>query len=320
MSRLPLIFRRALRAVVTTLAIWMPSAASAQAQVLVPGTGRALTEVGDDFEDPEWAYIPNNPKSSSDIDKQVRAPIGRSSNGRWSEGTDRGHPDIVRRVTTPEGGLEGSSGALLLASLWTGVPGRTSQKNQQDDFFMNVDSRVGGYIPVSKGPSAVVRVYIPPFEEWERRNGASFGFRATLRGAKPGSNQTEPYWPGMFFQFQPGRNGDDRAYFIVRAGERGQDFRGPDIQETGWWTLGMSFSPDGRVHYFARPGVDDLTSADHVASHHCYGFRARVFKTIFFDVFSANNGRDWSTPWIIDDPTIYLADGSTLARTPRRGR
>ena len=52
--------------------------------------------------------------------------------------------------------------------------------------------------------------------------------------------------------------------FTVRAGSYGQDMRGPKITETGWWTLGMSFTRDGRVHYFAHEGVEDvyLTSTD----------------------------------------------------------
>ena len=35
------------------------------------------------------------------------------------------------------------------------------------------------------------------------------------------------------------------------AGPVGQDFAGPHITTPGWWTLGMSFSPDGQVHYYA---------------------------------------------------------------------
>jgi len=84
-----------------------------------------MTIAGDDFEDPAWTYVPNNPKSSYDVDKQLRGPAGYSTNRRWRENTDRGHPDMVRRVETPEGGLEGSTGALLLASNYkmrAGVP------------------------------------------------------------------------------------------------------------------------------------------------------------------------------------------------------
>ena len=68
--------------------------------------------VSDDFEDPNWAYIPQDPKSTEDIDENQRGPMGRSTNGRWYEGIKRGHPDIVRRVPTPAGGLPGSTGSI----------------------------------------------------------------------------------------------------------------------------------------------------------------------------------------------------------------
>ena len=87
--------------------------------IVVPGTGVQLTQVGDDFEDEGWDFIPNNPKSSEDIDEKQRMPMGKSTNGRWYEGAKRGHPDIVKRVPTPPGGLDGSEGSLLLKSLQT---------------------------------------------------------------------------------------------------------------------------------------------------------------------------------------------------------
>ena len=133
----------------------------APAQV-VPGTGRKLDKVGDDFEDAEWKYLPNLPKSSEEQDKQVRAPGGVSANGRWFEPGKRGQPDMVRRVETPEGGLAGSQGALLLRSCYTGIPGRPSGRPQQDDFSCDIASRIGGPISVSSTPSIVVRVYLPP--------------------------------------------------------------------------------------------------------------------------------------------------------------
>ncbi len=59
---------------------------------VVPGTGSEIVGVADDFEDPEWSYIPRDPKSTEDIDENQRGPMGRSANGRWYEGIKRGHP------------------------------------------------------------------------------------------------------------------------------------------------------------------------------------------------------------------------------------
>ena len=72
---------------------------------VVPGTGSEIVGVADDFEDPQWEYIPRDPKSTEDIDENQRGPMGRSTNGRWYEGIKRGHPDVVKRVLTPSGGL-----------------------------------------------------------------------------------------------------------------------------------------------------------------------------------------------------------------------
>jgi hypothetical protein len=287
---------------------------------LVPGTGQPLTVVGDDFESDDWSYTFNLPKGSQDVDGRLRKPFGYSQNGRWYEGTDRGQPDFIRRVPTPEGGLPDSQWSLLIASHYTGVPGVGNNQRAQDDLFMNVDSRLGRYIPVSQRPNLVVRVYVPPFEDWEKHNGSSFGVRVTARGITPDEDETEPYWPGMFFNYYPaGRRGaPDEAWLAVRARESGHDYKIKKVVETGWWTLGMSFTPDGRVHYYARPGIEDLTEADHLASHYPYNFRAHYFINVFFDVFSQNDGRSGSTPWIIDDPTVYVADPSILVRKPTR--
>lgn len=294
-----------------------------RAQNLVPGTGTPIPALQDDFEETEWSFTANAPKSSREQDRNERYPLGTSENDRWIESGKRGYPDVVRRVEPPEGGLPGSQGALLLKTLHSGVPGYRSGRMQQDDFLMN--NTTGYYIPVGQSPSAVVRVYVPPFEEWEQRTGSTFGFRADLQTTQTEvqrrffrsdlrRSKTEAYWPGFFIQLRSRRdNGRDQdsAVLLIRSDENGRDLFGPEITEPGWWTLGMAFSPDGRVHYYAGPGVDALTSEDHVASHFPYGFRAERLNTIFFNVCNRDDGRSWSTEWIIDDPTLYrINDGS----------
>jgi hypothetical protein len=42
-------------------------------------------------------------------------------------------------------------------------------------------------------------------------------------------------------------------------------------------------------------------------------------ETIFFNIMSADNGRSWSTPWVIDDAKLFVQ--RNLARRPApRGR
>lgn len=303
--------------------IGTPLVASAQRPV-VPGTGTEIAGVSDDFEDPSWDYIPNNPKSTEDIDDNQRAPMGRSTNGRWYEGVKRGHPDIVKRVETPPGGLPGSQGALLLKSRDTGIPGRPSGKMHQDDFICNVQYRLKRTISAAEVPSVTTRVYLPPVAEWEPRSGPHFGFRLALETTamieqKIGRTRitrkqkgNEIYWPGMFVEFeskQQTKKENDFAYLRIRGNTQGGDFRGPQITQTGWWTLGMSVTPDGMVHYYAAPGVDELTEDAYITSQFPYNYRAERFRTFFYNVCSADDGRQWSTAFIVDDPKVYTVRG-----------
>ena len=288
---------------------------------LVPGTGQKLTQVGDDFEDEDWRWNPNWPKSSKNLNSFTGGYGGQSQNGRWYEGIKRGQPDVVRRVPTPKGGLPGSKGSMLLRSLYTGIPQRPSYQLQQDDFIADVHYSIGT-IPVAQSPSVVVRVFMPPVDQWEDRSGPTFAFRVacttTVRERPRGlfstaGYKTETYWPGMFVEFDSktdnGRDYDS-ASLRVRGNSYGQDYEGPPIKQTGWWTMGLSCTPDGRVHYYAHPGLEPLSQDDHIASEYPYGYRAERFKTFFFNVCNGDDGKTWSTPWIVDDAEVFVATSS----------
>ena len=288
---------------------------SATAQ-LVPGRGRKVTSLGDDFEDANWKYNLNWPKGSHNLDKDSRYPEGASENERWYEGPKRGTPEMVRRIETPAGGIEGSSGSLLLRSCFSGVPGRPSHTMQQDDLICNF---ANGPISFSRAPSFVVRIYMQDFDQWEKRSGPAFALRSSVeppyRPQSRGLFSSKPkepltYWPGImvdFYSKTKSKTDVDKAYFRIRANESGGDYEIKEIKETGWWTLGMSFTPDGQVHYFARHGVEDLRPEDHLASHHPYGERGMELNTVFFCTLSQDDGKTWSTPLILDDPSIYVA-------------
>lgn len=305
-----------------------PTLAQSRSSAFVPGTGTELTQVGDDFEDPNWLYIPNNPKSTEDIDEKQNTPIGKSKNGRWFEGIKRGHPDVVERVETPPGGLPGSQGALLLQSLHTGIPNRPSHTMHQEDFIANVQYQLGGPIDIAQAPSVVTRVYLPPIDQWEHRSGPHFAFRAALETDVPKFNpkrffvsskkkeEEGIYWPGLFIILESKHDTGkeyDYAYFRIRADSNGGDAKGPQITTTGWWTLGMSFSNDGVVHYYAKPGVEDLSEADYITSQLPYGYRCERFRSFFFNVVNGDDGRNWTTPWVVDDPKVFVNQGGRIA-------
>ena len=146
--------------------------------VLVPGTGTMAKGATDDFEDEKWSWNYNHPKSSEEQDKRMRGPMGRSVNRQWFEGPKRGTPDVVKRIKLPSPGLEGSEHGMLIASLHAGIPGKVTYQMQQDDLIFAASRSIGRGISVADSPSIVTRVYLPPFEQWERRNGPTFGFRA----------------------------------------------------------------------------------------------------------------------------------------------
>ncbi|MFO1092114.1 MAG: hypothetical protein U0992_02220 [Planctomycetaceae bacterium] len=303
---------------------------AAQAQ-MVPGTGTLLNS--DDFEDESWNFSFNLPKSSKEEDEQIRYPLGASANGMWMESPKRGVPDQVQRIATPAGGLEGSKGALMLRTRDTGIPGHPMSKQCQDDFILKARP-----VSLSYTPNFVVRVFLPQWDQWEQRHGVSFGIRVGMQGPQEKQEpvrgfkklfgrgfetvtSTEPYYPGFFIQFNPktAQNPEPHAVLLVRADEMGHDIPSKNIKTPGWWTFGMSITSDGRCHYYAKSGVGDLTSADYITSTLPYGIRGTYFNTIFFNVCSADNGRSWSTPWVIDDPKVYYGgQPSQFVQQPNR--
>lgn len=296
---------------------------------LVPGTGTLIKNVVDDFEDEKWKMYYNHPKSSEEQDKRMRGPLAKSNNGRWFEGPKRGIPDVVKRVELPAPGLPGSEHGMLIASLHAGIPGRTTYTMQQDDLIYSLGKFTGGRgMSVGDSPSFVVRVYLPPYEQWEKRSGPSFGFRAgcfthaIITGEDhpdKGKYGVEEYWPGMFICFESSADPkfkEDGAYIRVRSGRNGGEIMGKRIDQLGWWTLGMSFTPDGVVHYFASPGVDDLTPEDHMTSQYPYAYRTEWVKTFFFNVCTQDDGKTWSTPWVIDDPQVFFVKRQQMAAQP----
>lgn len=290
----------------------------------VPGTGVKVERVGDDFENPNWRYIMNGKKASHEQDEEQRPPGGESNNGRWYESALRGQPDIVKRVPTPPGGIEGSKGSMLLRTRLSGIPGKLAGKQMQDDLLMGVSTRIGRPVPVGWSPSCTIRVYLPEFERWENRTGASFGIRADVRG-RDRKGSVEPYWPGFFLLFRSETSkkyDEDFAQISIRAQPNGRDIGGPKIYEPGWWTFGMSFTPDGQVHFYASEGVDDLTEEDHLYSSFPYGSKALMFDNFFFDVANWENGKNWSTPWVVDNAEFFVIppEGKTLANLVRKGR
>ena len=302
-------------------------------QLPVPGTGKKIDYVGDQFEEAEWGFVHNMPKSSKELNERSYGPMSYSTNRRWSEGPERGQPDLLKVVPAPAGGLPGSSQALQISTLRSGIPGVNSFDVQQDDLILNVASRIGSTIQSSELPSCVVRVYLPSADAWENRTGPHFGIRLGVRttAEKPREGlfaigtemKNEPYWPGIWINFQSETSRGvekDSAYLTIRSNSRGGDFRSKEIpvEQFGWWTFGMSISGNGQVHYFAKPGIENLTMDDHITSQYPYGYRAERLNAFFFNICNRNDGRTWSTPFVIDDPEVFVVNSSRVDQLVNR--
>lgn len=323
--------RRYLGVVIIVFVVACFQQPAVEAQLVVPGMGTQIHYVGDDFEDPDWRFIDRLPKSSRENDGYARSPLGYAANRRWAEGPERGHPDRLEIIPTPANGLPGSEHSLLMQTRNSGVPGRNSFDVQQDDLIVNCQGRLGSSIRVSEMPNCLVRVFLPPPEQWENRSGPHFGFRSGLSsagnttgrgffGALAG-NVAEPYWPGIWIHFRSEtsrRVEQDSAFLKVRGDRSGRDFRVLEIEEFGWWTLGMSFTGDGKVHFFASPGVEPLTEADHLTSQYPYSFEAARFRTFFFNACNRNDGKTWSTPFALDDPQLFVVNAERVASLVER--
>lgn len=320
--------------------------AMAQSAPVVPGTGALIDFVGDTFENEgeSWGYFKNSPKASRENDEQLRFPRGYSENLRWFEGPERGQPDFMKVDRTPEGALPNSEFALTVRTLNSGIPGIRNHKVEQDDLIVDIASRVG-QIPIHEMPNVVARIYLPSPEKWEDRSGPHFGFRTTAnlqvwkseevpamnnrrfrRQAQPRQQtvrSTEQYWPGIWIHFRsetdPSNEGDS-AYLTVRGNRLGHDFIAKEIplEDFGWWTMGMSYTPDGQIHFYAKKGVENLTDEDLLSSQFPYSYRAEMFETMFFNFCNKNDGKTWSTPFMIDDPQLFLVKSQRVQNVVAR--
>ena len=212
--------------------------------------------------------------------------------------------------------IAGSKGALKIQTLNSGVPGFNSNQMEQDDLVMSCSSRIGA-ISASRNPSCTCRIYLPPFDKWENRSGTHFGYRIDTKTTitetskrflfSKSVKKQEEYWPGYFIEFHSShdpRFKQDEAQLLIRGDNLGHEVKSIKLTP-GWWTLGMSVTSDGRVHYYGKQGVNDLTAADHLYSSFPYNYKAEYFATHFFNSCNQNDGRTWSTPIIIDDPAVY---------------
>ena len=70
-----------------------------------------------------------------------------------------------------------------------------------------------------------------------------------------------------------------------------RNFTDPDIQET---------------YNRYLEDVDELTEEDFISSQYPYSYKAQQFETLFYNFCNHNDGKTWSTPFLIDDPQLFV--------------
>jgi hypothetical protein len=171
--------------------------------------------------------------------------------------------DTVNPIWTP--GLRGfpeylssQNGLLSIRSIDNGDDPYPSA----EDMITTYSDQIGRSLVAAEKPSVVTWLWLPPFNEWPTGVNASgfrewLGFRVTAYDADLPENNGL-YWPGIYIATD-----DNGPCLIARVG----DGYAPDvtigrISTSGWWTLGIAFSDDGRTEYYAAPGQVTLTSAN----------------------------------------------------------
>ena len=159
---------------------------------------------------------------------------------------------------------------------------------------MMCNRRLGRSIPMAWQPSCTVRVYLPRMGTVGKAQRsvvrhASRLQRHAIRTAP--SKTTGRACSSCSTRRRTKKATRTAAKLTIRGDRLGRDVRSLDIKEPGWWTLGMSFTADGQVHYYGHEGVDDLTADDFLMSSFPYSMKCITFNNFFFNVANWDNGQ-----------------------------
>ncbi|CAB5496393.1 hypothetical protein THERMOT_510 [Bathymodiolus thermophilus thioautotrophic gill symbiont] len=237
--------------------------------VAIPGTGSTVQKL--DFE--------KEKRGSSDFFYNH----GWAGQGYGLTGTQRGAPESIKVGRTPnvKSGFSDSSLFSGKKSLQFYSHIRNSQwhddhstggtkyysgadKENQDDFFMPIINKKGWV--ASDTPAVLMHIYTEGISLMDSLQYTSLRMPTVSKFW----NGTKARWPGIWIYQNP-RN---LKYTISlrrpapSSMDVSFDFPGvKKIQESTWWTLGLSITPNGNIHYFlADSYVENLTMEHYLSS------------------------------------------------------
>jgi hypothetical protein len=256
----------------------------------VLGRNIRLDALCDDFENTKWCF---------DYQKH------ESYNGFWRGGSGRGEPELVTRVTAPDGGRSGSTGALEIR---TNKVDSDSVPNQEDFLTVDYKQKLGRELTRADQPVFIVRVWLPTFDQWG--DYYSFGFRH--ESFPKNSNK---YYPTIWLKCD--KRSGIRPFFVFRIGTgMANDVYGGPIEQCGWWTLAIAFDKNGVGSYYACPGINIPTEKNKMFDTTRFitmnGTDNPSMNYIAYSFFSLGYPVDGNTSprFIIDDYEVWVIKDS----------
>jgi hypothetical protein len=246
-----------------------------------------------------------------EIDVEKGESIDAPTLPRAWRASRRGAPTRIERVDPPEGGLPDSDHALLLQT-----QKREGDDSIQDD-LLNPDfrKRLGQPLGRLHRPVVLVRLWVPPFEDWVAEH-YNFGFRlsALSRSLEGPQNRVGSYYPSIWLADVSGRQDEapPKPRWYARMGSGpvpDQELRA--ISKAGWWTLAIAFDQLGYGYYYARPGVEPPTIDDliwkttYFKQHTAGGPQVDSIGYAFFSMLAPRDG-EASAKFIIDDFEVWV--------------
>lgn len=247
-----------------------------------------LDALCDDFEDINWSYNPQTEVFNKKL---------------WRGGSGRGVPELLKRITTPDGGKDGSIGALEIRTNETEIY-KDNYPNQEDLLTAEYEQILKHKLTRADQPVFIVRVWLPPFDQWGDQR--SFGFRHESfleNGAKDQHYST--IWlvydrsikPKPFLKYRIGTNELFYEVYDPRL-----------IEQDGWLTIayGHKIKKHKGIGIPTNKGVIDNITITSLLTK--YGKDALMMKYINYSFFSLGYPISGNTSprFVIDDYEVWV--------------
>lgn len=271
---------------ISLILTWLASCSSCVPRQMILGRSIRLDTLCDDFEDPKWHF-----------DYQTHVDY----RGFWRT-DDHGEPDLLRRIKTPDGGKAGSGGALELRT-------NDNDAKPDQDCLLTIEFKNRRTLTRADQPVFIVRVWLPPFEEWNA-GVLNFGFRQTAR-----IDEKTDYYQSIWL-FHDGH----KPLWFLRNGiaySDGTQLNFNDmikgyIAHSNWWTLAIAYDERGVGHYYAAPGTDTPTEKDELINTSQFtrddGLVSPFMDHMGYSFFSLGYPADHriSPRFVIDDYEVWV--------------